>query len=114
MKKSILLPLLLVNLLFANSLSCEKEENRITCTYFLDRSDNIKDITIRFEWISPTNPNDNRVKEIVIPSNYGLVYDYRFTQGRADGNWIVKVTNLDSNQTTQTSFDLNQSGLEPY
>ena len=96
----------------ANSLKCEKKENRVVCTYFSDRSDSDSDVVLKFHWISPKSPLDDRTREINIPPYYGSSYDYRFIPGRIQGHWIVKVTIKDTNESVQTYFDINESDDE--
>ena len=112
MKRFIFLIFILSLLLQANSLKCEKKDNRIVCTYFSDRSDNDSDIVLKFHWISPKSPIDDRVREVNIPPYYGSAYDYRFIPGRVRGHWIVKVTRKDIRESTQTYFDINESDDE--
>ena len=112
MKRVVLVASSLLLFLNANSLKCEKKDNRVVCTYFSDRSDNQKEIKLKFHWISPKSPEDDRTREINIPPYYGSAYDYRFIPGRVPGHWIVKVTPEDSNESVSSSFDLNESDDE--
>ena len=112
MKKLICIFLILSSFIYADSLKCEKKETRVVCTYFTDRSDSDKDIVLKFEWISPKTPLDDRVREVNIPPYYGSAYDYRFIPGRVLGHWSVKVTRKDTNSTIKTSFDINSSDDE--
>ncbi len=112
MKKFALLIFILSSFLQASFLKCEKKENRIICTYFSDRSDSSNDVILKFHWISPKSPLDDRIKEINIPPNYGSAYDYRFIPGRIHGHWTVKVTKKDTNESVQTYFDINESDDE--
>ncbi len=112
MKKIVLLSVFSFFLLQASSLKCEKNNNTITCTYFSDRSDGSKDIKLKFDWISPVSPKDDRIRYILIPPNYGSAYDYRLLPGRACGTWRVVVTRMDTNKSVQTTFDVNETGDE--
>ena len=94
-------------LLFAD-LVCKIEGERIYCTYFINRSDNLDGITVRFHWYSPSG-KDDRVKEFAVPPLYGSVYDYRFLPGRESGRWRVVATELETNKSAQATFDLNVS-----
>ncbi len=96
-------------ILFANSLKCEQKDNTITCTYFADRSDGSKEIKLKFDWISPLSPKDDRVRYITIPPYYGSAYDYRFVPGRVQGKWKVVVTRMDTNKSIETTFDINST-----
>ncbi len=112
MKKFFCFLVLLSFSIGASTLKCEKKENRVICTYFNDRSDSDKDIILKFYWISPQSPTDDRVREVIIPPYYGSAYDYRFIPGRVLGKWVVKVTREDNNETIKTSFDINESDDE--
>ena len=112
MKRVVLVASSLLLFLNANSLKCEKKDNRVVCTYFSDRSDGQKEIKLKFHWISPKSPEDDRTREVSIPPYYGSAYDYRFIPGRVPGHWIVKVTPEDSNESVLSSFDLNESDDE--
>ena len=89
------------------NVQCEIENERIYCTYFLDRSDNQSGKEVEFRWISPLSPEDDRIRHFHIPPRYGSVYDYRFLPGRAEGVWHVKVIDLETNETVETAFDIN-------
>jgi hypothetical protein len=99
---------LLPVLLFASNISCKIEEQKIICTYFIDRSDNVKGLSVEFFWHSP-NGEDDRVKVFKVPEYHGSVYDYRFLPGRAVGRWRVVATELENNKTSETFFDINES-----
>ena len=112
MKRVALLFLISMAILQGNSLKCEKKNNTITCTYFSDRSDNPNGIKLKFDWISPISPQDDRIRYIEIPPYYGSAYDYRFLPGRAIGKWRVVVTRTDNNETIQSSFEINATDDE--
>ncbi len=101
--------MLLPWLLHAAEVQCRIENERIYCTYFLDRSDNPAGKAVEFHWISPHSPEDDRIRIFDIPPRYGSVYDYRFLPGRARGTWRVEVTDLDTNETVFTTFDVNET-----
>ncbi len=109
MKRALLLIISLLLFTNADSLKCEKRDNRIVCTYFSDRSDTPKDTTLKFHWISPKSPEDDRTREVIIPPYYGSAYDYRFIPGRVPGRWVVEVTKKDSNITIRSFFDINET-----
>ncbi len=96
-------------ILQASSVKCKKKENSIICTYFLDRSDSSNNIKLKFHWISPQTPKDDRIRYVIIPQDYGSAYDYRFIPGRIKGKWKVVVTRTDTNKTSSTTFDINES-----
>jgi hypothetical protein len=92
---------------WGGDIRCKIENERIYCTYLLDRSDNLSGKRVEFRWISPTSPIDDRIRHFDIPPRYGSVYDYRYLPGRAPGKWRVRVTDLDTNETTVTTFEIN-------
>ncbi len=95
-------------LLFSSEVVCRFEEQKIICTYFIDRSDNVNGLKVRFFWRSP-NGRDNRIKKFKVPPYHGSVYDYRFLPGRVQGRWKVVVTELESNKSASAYFDINES-----
>jgi len=101
--------MLLPWLLQAAEVQCRIENERIYCTYFLDRSDNPAGKEVEFHWISPHSPEDDRIQIFDIPPRYGSVYDYRFLPGRVKGAWRVQVTDLETNETVSTIFDVNET-----
>ncbi|WP_457596356.1 hypothetical protein [Hydrogenimonas sp.] len=95
--------------LAAADVQCRFENEKIVCTYFLDRSDNPAGRSVLFHWVSPRSPEDDRIRHFDIPPRYGSVYDYRFLPGRVRGEWRVVVTDLESNESVETIFDINGS-----
>ncbi|BBG66749.1 hypothetical protein NNO_2046 [Hydrogenimonas sp.] len=93
----------------AADLQCKIENERIYCRYFLDRSDNQNGKEVEFRWISPGDSGDDRIRHFRIPPQHGSVYDYRFLPGRAKGVWHVKVIDLDTNESIETTFDINST-----
>ena len=91
----------------AAKVQCEIENEKIYCTYYLDRSDNQFGKEVLFHWFSPNSPEDDRIRHFKIPPLYGSVYDYRFLPGRAKGEWRVIVQDLETNETVETTFDIN-------
>lgn len=100
--------ILLFPLLMLAKVVCDQQDGRITCVYLIDRSDNAHGLTVQFHWISP-NGKDDRIKTFKVPPFYGSVYDYRFLPGRVPGHWKVLVKELETNKTSQTTFDINQT-----
>lgn len=103
MKKTIFIIFALIAALFANEVKCTIENEKIYCKYFIDRSDNANGKTVTFYWISPSK-KDNRIRTFKVPPYYGSVYDYRYLPGREKGEWSVVVKDLDTNQTSKTTF----------
>jgi len=95
--------------LLASTVQCKIENERIYCTYHLDRSDNQNGKSVEFYWISPLSPKDDRIRHFDIPPRHGFVYDYRFLPGRAKGKWRVRVIDLDTNKSTETTFIINST-----
>ena len=99
--------LLLPVVLFADVV-CKIEQERIICTYFIDRSDNANGLTVEFHWYSPRG-RDDRIKIFQVPPYHGSVYDYRFLPGREEGRWRVVAKELETNKSAETYFDINCS-----
>ena len=109
MRRLLILMTLIFSGLSAATVQCKIENERIYCTYHLDRSDNQNGKSVEFHWISPLSPNDDRIRHFQIPPRHGSVYDYRFLPGRAKGKWRVKVIDLDTNESIQTTFEINST-----
>ncbi len=107
MKKILLFMLLLSLSLFAQENKPEvdclilEDENSIICKYILSRETTDKNIT--FEWIDPEG-NVSRTKDVVVLSNHGSAYDFRYINGRQKGIWTFKV--IDNNQIYKTEFEI--------
>ncbi len=102
---------LLIPLILFADLVCSIQDQRIICTYFIDRSDNAHGLDVRFFWHSPDG-KDDRIKIFHVPPYHGSVYDYRFLPGRQKGKWVVEVQEIDTNKSTKTSFEINESSEE--
>ncbi len=103
--------LLFLPLVMFGDLVCKFEQERIVCTYFIDRSDNADGVTVEFHWFSPSG-KDDRVRRFKVPPFYGSVYDYRFLPGREQGRWRVVAMEIETNKSAQTFFDINESDEE--
>jgi len=107
MKKIIISALFMSIALFAQEIKPEvdclilEDENSIICKYIHERVETDK--TIVFEWIDPTG-NISRTRDVIILSNHGSAYDFRYTDGRQKGIWTFKV--IDENKTYQTQFEI--------
>jgi len=93
--------------LFAkNTLNCEliNEDDilKIKCKYNTTSKDYDRNISIA--WRSPSAPQDDRFKTILLPAYNISSYDYRYFDGRAEGSWTVTATDLDSQEITSTEF----------
>lgn len=88
---------------YANEVKCNIENQKIYCKYFVNRSDNANGKTVVFHWYSPSK-KDDRERTFTIPPYYGSVYDYRYLPGREKGKWVVVVKDLDTNETSKTTF----------
>jgi len=107
MKKILLVMLLLSLSLFAQENKAEvdclilEDENSIICKYVLTRESTDKNIT--FEWINPSG-DVSRTKDVIVLSNHGSVYDFRYINGREKGVWTFKV--IDNEQIYKTEFEI--------
>jgi len=106
MRKLLILTVIFTVYISAATVQCNIENERIYCTYHLDRSDNQNGKSVEFHWISPLSPKDDRIRHFNIPPRYGSVYDYRFLPGRIKGKWRVKVIDLDTNISVETTFNI--------
>ncbi len=107
MSKSIpLLIFLSLNIFATDSLVCkvvnEDEILKIKCTYKTTRKS--YDRNISMAWTSPSTPQDDRFKTILLPAHHGSLYDYRYFDGRADGSWTISATDEKTGQVTTIQF----------
>ena len=79
-----------------------EDENSIICKFTHDRVSYNKIINV--QWIEPDN-TITRKREMIIPSNHGSIYDYRYKQGRTKGIWTFKVTDDDEEYTTNFTIE---------
>jgi len=66
----VLIAVLFTAYLSAATVQCKIENERIYCTYHLDRSDNQNGKSVEFHWISPQSPKDDRIRHFDIPPRY--------------------------------------------
>jgi len=111
MKRVFFILFLLILDIFANEVKCKIEFERIYCKYFIDRSDNENGKKVIFHWYSPSG-NDDRERTFEVPPYYGSVYDYRYLPGRENGKWRVVVKDLDSNESVETTFIIDETNDE--
>ena len=101
-----LLTLFGFSLLSADALTCEvvNEDDilKIKCKY--KTVSKTYDRNISMAWTSPSTPQDDRFKTIVLPAYHISIYDFRYFDGRADGSWTVSATDEETGQVTTTQF----------
>ncbi len=101
-----LLMFLAISLFAADALVCnvvnEDEILKIKCIYKTTRTD--YDRNISMAWTSPSTPQDDRFKTILLPAHHGSTYDYRYFDGRADGSWTISATDEKTGQVTTIQF----------
>ena len=79
-----------------------KDKNSIICKFEAVRSTNDQNVTM--QWIDPEG-DISRTREMIVPSGHGSIYDFRFIEGRALGDWTFKVISNQKEYTTK--FELN-------
>lgn len=75
---------------------------KIKCVYKTARTS--YDRNISMAWTSPSTPQDDRFKTILLPAHHGSAYDYRYFDGRADGSWTISATDEKTGQVTTIQF----------
>lgn len=80
----------------------EDEILKIKCTYETTRKSYDRNISLA--WTSPSTPQDDRFKTIVLPAQHGSVYDFRYFDGRAEGSWTISATDESSGEVTTIQF----------
>ncbi|PHR59371.1 MAG: hypothetical protein COA44_00015 [Arcobacter sp.] len=102
----ILLTFLSFSLFAEDALKCElinKDDIlKIKCKYNTISKD--YDRNVSMAWTSPSTPQDDRFKIILLPAYNISVYDYRYFDGRADGSWTISATDEETGQVTITQF----------
>lgn len=93
--------------LFAgDALKCElvKKDDilKIKCKYNTISKDYDRNISVA--WTSPSTPQDDRFKTVVLPAYNISIYDFRYFDGRADGSWTISATDEETGQVTTTQF----------
>jgi len=101
-----LLSLFTFSLLASDALLCkvvnEDDILKIKCTYKTTRTSYDRNISIA--WTSPSAPQDDRFKTVLLPAHHGSAYDFRYFDGRADGSWTISATDEKTGQVTSTQF----------
>ena len=62
------------------------------------------DRNISMAWTSPSTPQDDRFKTVLLPAYHVSVYDFRYFDGRADGSWTISATDEETGQVTTIQF----------
>jgi len=106
--------ILSTSILFADKLLCnvvnQNDILKIKCKYKAEQKDYDRNITI--SWTSPTTHQDDRLKTIFLPAFNISAYDYRYFDGRADGEWIITAVDESTNIKISTKFikkDFNEA-----
>lgn len=72
---------------------CERIEGeiaKIRCRYHTQSAPQKRKVV--FTWRSPTSPQDDRNRTLVLPAGHRSVFDERYLYGRAPGEWNISVT----------------------
>lgn len=80
----------------------EDEILKIKCKY--KTAPKTYDRNISMAWTSPSTPQDDRFRTILLPAHHASTYDFRYFDGRADGSWTISATDEDTGQVTTTQF----------
>lgn len=75
---------------------------KIKCKYKTVSKD--YDRNISMSWTSPSTPQDDRFKTVLLPAYNISAYDYRYFDGRADGSWTISATDEETGQVTTIQF----------
>ncbi len=106
-KKISLFILLTLSLFAGDALKCEviNEDDiyKIKCKYMTVAKN--FDRNISMAWTSPSAPQDDRFKTILLKANYKSIYDFRYFDGRANGSWTISATDNSSAQVTSVIFE---------
>lgn len=90
----------------------EDEIYKIKCKYLTTAKNYDRNISIA--WTSPSTPQDDRFRTVLLLANNISVYDYRYFDGRADGNWVISATDDSTGEVATTEFvkaDLNEANI---
>lgn len=80
----------------------EDEILKIKCIYKTARKDYDRNITMA--WTSPSTPQDDRFKTVLLPAQHASAYDFRYFDGRADGAWTISATDDSTGKVTSIEF----------
>lgn len=90
----------------------EDEIYKIKCKYLTTAKNYDRNISIA--WTSPSTPQDDRFRTVLLLANNISAYDYRYFDGRADGNWVISATDDSTGEVAATEFvkaDLNEANI---
>lgn len=90
----------------------EDEIYKIKCKYLTTAKNYDRNISIA--WTSPSTPQDDRFRTVLLLANNISAYDYRYFDGRADGNWVISATDDSTGEVATTEFvkaDLNEANI---
>jgi len=106
LKYFLLLLVFTFTLFSADALRCklvnEDDILKIKCKYNTTSKEYDRNISIA--WNSPSAPQDDRFKTILLPAYNISTYDYRYFDGRAEGPWTVSATDEETGKVTSTQF----------
>jgi len=108
MIKYFFLPIFLVLTMQAtDALKCnvfnEDDIYKIKCKYMTVSKSFDRNISIA--WTSPSAPQDDRFKTILLKAYNKSVYDFRYFDGRANGTWTITATDDSSGAVTSIQFE---------
>ncbi len=75
---------------------------KIKCKYKTASKDHDRNISM--SWTSPSTPQDDRFKTVLLPAYHVSAYDFRYFDGRADGSWTISATDEETGQVTTIQF----------
>lgn len=90
----------------------EDEIYKIKCTYLTTKKSHDRNISIA--WTSPSTPQDDRFRTVLLMADDISIYDYRYFDGRADGSWTISATDDSTGEVTTTEFvkaDLSEANI---
>ena len=102
-----LLTFFLFTLQGADALKCnvvnEDDIYKIKCKYMTVAKSYDRNISIA--WTSPSAPQDDRFKTILLKAYNKSIYDFRYFDGRANGSWTITATDDSSGEVTTIQFE---------
>ena len=96
-----------LSLIAGDALKCEvvNEDDiyKIKCKYMTVTKS--YDRNISMAWSSPSAPQDDRFKTILLKALNKSVYDFRYFDGRANGSWTISATDNSTGEVTSIQFE---------